>query len=340
MRLYILLLVVGATTIVADEDDKKTANGSAVDMTLEDFFNNAVTSGGTGEKKECGWDNPDIKNYTTPSTGQTSPIASYGDFPWMVALMRKTDDSGVWAQSDYLGGATLIHPSAVITVAHKFTVKKKKLQPNELKCRAGEYDTQSTLEPHAAQERDVAKYFIHEEYYRTSLYNNIALVILATPFDLSVPHIATGCLAKDVPADKYNCFSMGWGLDNFNNKKKNAVILKKEALKFVEHNRCEDMLIKRTRLGVSGTGIFKLHESIVCADGEKGTCRGDGGSPLVCPVTNKDGKTRYAVYGLVASGLSCGNPLIPGMYTNVPKLRGWIDKKMKQEGLDDAYYTL
>lgn len=52
-------------------------------------------------------------------------------------------------------------------------------------------------------------------------------------------------------------------------------------LPVVKHKTCQDKL-RQTRLG----RLFELHRSFMCAGGEAGkdTCKGDGGSPLVCPM--------------------------------------------------------
>ena len=49
----------------------------------------------------------------------------------------------------------------------------------------------------------------------------------------------------------------------------------------VERNQCQKQL-RQTRLG----HFFELHTSFMCAGGKNGadTCKGDGGSPLVCPI--------------------------------------------------------
>ncbi|XP_072943309.1 phenoloxidase-activating factor 2-like [Epargyreus clarus] len=288
---------------------------------------------------QCGWSNPGVNIFKLRSKDDEgkSPYADYGDFPFMVAILKKSEAGDVWTQGDYLGGGTLIHPSVVMTVAHKFTVKKK-LEPDQLKCRAGEWDTQTTLELFPHQERDVAKYITHEEFYRTSLYNDIALLFLAKPFTLNgAPHMGTACLGTELPPDTYNCYSMGWGSE-FKQKKKYAVILKKVPLQIVSRDRCQKMLRDNSRLGQ----FFKLHDSFTCANGADGvdTCRGDGGSPLVCPVSTKPGELRYMVYGMVAYGIACGNPLIPGVYANIPYLKKWVDEKMQQENFGSEYYTM
>merc|ERR1711890_19914 len=61
--------------------------------------------------------------------------------------------------------------------------------------------------------------------------------------------------------------------------------------------QCEASL-RRTRLG----GKFQLDNSFLCAGGVPGkdTCKGDGGSPLVCP--SKTFPNRYVQAGIVAWG--------------------------------------
>ncbi|KPJ01333.1 Ovochymase-1 [Papilio xuthus] len=212
-------------------------------------------------------------------------------------------------QSDYIGGGAIIHPSVVITIAHKVEWQSS----SQLKCRAGEWDTQTTLELYTTQERFVTKKIIHEEFYKVPAYNDVALLILSSPFKLEdAPHIGVACLAPRLPAP-YTKF--------YENR-------------YVEAAQCLTAL-RRTRLGPR----YSLHSSHLCAGGVAGvdTCKGDGGSPLVCPIQEGPDSNRYAVYGLVAFGIDCGKP-IPAVYANVPKLYAWVDSKMAAEGFDTTTY--
>merc|ERR1712186_221877 len=69
-----------------------------------------------------------------------------------------------------------------------------------------------------------------------------------------------------------------------------------------------------------------LDESFVCAGGVNGkdTCKGDGGSPLVCP-SQSDPNT-YIQAGIVAWGIGCGEDNTPGVYADVSQASCWMDQ--------------
>lgn len=87
--------------------------------------------------------------------------------------------------------------------------------------------------------------------------------------------------------DGSRCFVSGWGKDRFGQEGKYQVILKRVELPAVSHDYCQQKL-RETRLGRH----FQLHPSFICAGGERGhdTCKGDGGSPLVCPAPDASGR--------------------------------------------------
>merc|ERR1712008_193186 len=75
-------------------------------------------------------------------------------------------------------------------------------------------------------------------------------------------------------------------------------------------------------------GRFQLDDSFICAGGADGkdTCKGDGGSPLVCP--SKYDPNTYVQAGIVAWGIGCGEDNTPGVYASVSKGACWIDYAM------------
>lgn len=55
--------------------------------------------------------------------------------------------------------------------------------------------------------------------------------------------------------------------------------------------------------------------------------QGDGGSPLVCP--DQSNPARYVQSGIVSWGVGCGQKDVPGVYTDVLKMRDWIDTQLR-----------
>lgn len=104
-------------------------------------------------------------------------------------------------------------------------------------------------------------------------------------------------------------------------------------LPIVPRDRCLKSL-QTARLGP----LFNLHRSFICAGGKanKDTCKGDGGSPLMCPVIGQPG--RYQQVGIVSWGLTCGVKDTPGVYVNMGLFTDWIDFTMDQYGFDTSVY--
>merc|ERR1711971_1458509 len=116
------------------------------------------------------------------------------------------------------------------------------------------------------------------------------------------------------------------------------VVLKEIDLPVVGHDQCESSL-RTTRLGKR----FQLDDSFICAGGVNGkdTCKGDGGSPLVCQ--SKFDPTAYVQAGIVAWGIGCGEDNTPGVYASVSKGVCWIDYAMtcqfgQQSGSYSSYW--
>lgn len=229
----------------------------------------------------------------------------------------------------YQCGGALINPSVVLTAAHCVQNKQAKL----LKIRAGEWDTQTKNEIVPHQDRDVIEVIVHEEYYKGALYNDFALLILSQPVEM-LENIGMACLPpQNDKFDGSRCFASGWGKDVFGKEGKYQVILKKIELPVVPNDQCQKKL-RSTRLGK----YFTLHPSFICAGGEVGkdTCKGDGGSPLVCPIPGA--VNRYYQAGIVAWGIGCGENQVPGVYANVAGAREWVDKKFALKNIDSSSY--
>ncbi|CAL4073443.1 unnamed protein product, partial [Meganyctiphanes norvegica] len=248
---------------------------------------------------------------------QISPYdgkAQLGEFPWMVALLDKADN--------YIGGASLVHPRVVLTVAHRVHDKVA----NNLVARIGDWDLSTTDEPIAHQNIDVATTLLHPTFDLPKYENDVALIILQRDEILS-DTVMPVCLPQpDTNFDQSSCIVTGWGKDVFGEAGKYAKyyciisILKEVSIPAVSHGECQRML-QSTRLGSS----FTLDNSFNCAGGNgEDSCTGDGGSPLVCP--NPNNPNEYVQMGVVAWGIGCGVVGNPRVYGSVPQTVDWIRK--------------
>uniref|UniRef100_A0A1Y9H2Q6 Phenoloxidase-activating factor 2 n=1 Tax=Anopheles dirus TaxID=7168 RepID=A0A1Y9H2Q6_9DIPT len=276
---------------------------------------------------KCGLRNTDGVGFRI--TGDTDGESQYGEFPWMTAILKE-EKALEQVINVYQCGGSLIHPSVVLTAAH--CVQNKKAE--ELKVRLGEWDTQNVEEIYSNQDRNVVEIVTHAEFYKGGLFNDVALLFLDKPAEL-METVNTICLPPaDQNFDLSRCFASGWGKDVFGKEGTYQVILKKTELPIMPREQCQKAL-RTTRLGPR----FKLHASFICAGGEKGrdTCKGDGGSPLVCPIPGSEGY--YYQAGMVAWGIGCGEDGIPGVYVNVAMFRGWIDDHLRQRNIGDSSYV-
>jgi len=258
--------------------------------------------------------------------GFSESESQFGEWPHMCAVLhsKPVEQAAGYAGEPetvnlYQCGGSLIAPGVVLTAAH--CVDKFRQNPTELKVRCGEWDTQHQTEPYEHQDRTVSNLNIHPEFEARNLQNDFAVLFTSEEFVLS-SHIDTTCLPQAGESfDGTNCFATGWGKDKFGAAGEYQVVLKEIDLPVVNHDSCEASL-RQTRLGQK----FKLHSSFVCAGGEGGkdTCKGDGGSPLVCP-SQYDPNT-YIQAGIVAWGIGCGEDNTPGVYADVSQATCWIDQ--------------
>lgn len=249
-----------------------------------------------------------------------SKHSKFGEFPWVVAVIKELYLSDV-TQHVYLCGGSIIHPRLVLTTAN--CVFKGDLQ--DLIVRAGEWNHNYQLKSHPYQERRLKDIYVHKLYNNNSAQNDIALLYLEEEFHLT-DHINTICLPPfGINLDNVDCFATGWGKDKFGPDGKYASIMKKVELNIITRVECEEKL-RKTRLGRR----FNLHESFICAGGEPGvdTCSGDGGSPLFCKIPEYE--NRYYQAGIVLWGIGCHDS-VPAVYADISYFREWIDNVYKSK---------
>ncbi|CAK1553822.1 unnamed protein product [Leptosia nina] len=250
----------------------------------------------------CGWSNMAISPHISSNSRPKKVVSSfYGEFPFMIAVLKRSKDNAktAWSTDNHKNSGVLINYGVVLTAAHRMTGQNA----DDLKCRAGEYDTQTELEQYAYQERNVQKFVVHEDFFRPSFFNNIALIFLEKPFD-KAPNVGIACLSPTFPENTGDCYSMGWGKLK-QDSADYALILKKVPLPLVEAPVCQNL--------------------------------GDGGAPLVCSVETNGRDRRFVVVGLVSYSMACGEEGVPGVYTNVPYLYDWVGNQLDLENINKEY---
>ncbi|CAF4888644.1 unnamed protein product [Pieris macdunnoughi] len=281
--------------------------------------------------RSCGWRNPGGVGYRV--TGHRDGEAKFGEFPWIVIILQiepvNAGDPEGMKRNVYVGGGSLIHPSAVLTAAHYVAASEA------FRVRAGEWDTQTTKETYPYQDRDVSEIVIHQDFNKKTLFYDIALLFLASPMEYAL-NVGIVCLPPPggLTLAGTECLASGWGKDKFGKDGRFQDILRKVKVSVVDRRQCQTAL-RNTRLGQ----FFELHSSFMCAMGANGKdiCKGDGGSPLVCPILYED--DRYVQSGIVAWGVGCGQEWTPSVYVDVAIFRDWIDGKMAAKGFDPTIYT-
>jgi kallikrein len=232
---------------------------------------------------------------------------SFGELPWNLIIQESGGDK---KRNLYKCGASLIHPKVAITAAHCVTPYSE--QPEKILVRAGEWDVDSRAEPLPFQDNFVEEILIYYDYNALSLKNDIAVLILAEHFQLA-DNVGIICLSSpDERIAENGCIASGWGKDA-HPEGKYSPVLKKVQVPLVPRDYCLQAL-RATRLGPK----YSLHKSFVCAGGKKNrdSCKGGGGSPLVCPLL--EDRMRFVQVGIVSWGIGCGNVGVPGVYVNVP----------------------
>lgn len=257
---------------------------------------------------------PAFPYLTLPQDGQ----AQFGEFPWVAAVLKRVKFPNTDLEiNEYACGGSLIDASFVLTVAHCVV----DVHPDNVTVRLGEWDTLRDHEPYPHQERGVSSITIHPQYNKGGdLYNDYALLRLRTPAELTY-NVDTVCLGTSFFSE--SCVVAGWGKDKFGKHGEYQRVLKKVEVPTWDNESCQNAL-RTTKLG----RYFSLDWSFVCAGGEAGkdTCSGDGGSALVCRIPDSEtGRGEgYVLVGMVAWGVGCGQPGIPGVYASVPYANGWI----------------
>ncbi|XP_046754126.1 serine protease filzig [Diprion similis] len=232
--------------------------------------------------------------------------AKFGEWPWQV-LVREATWLGLFTKNKC--GGVLITNKYVTTAAH--------CQPGflaSLVAVLGEFDITGEHETKHSVSRNVKRVIVHRNYDPATFENDLAILEMETPVVFDT-HIVPICMPDD-GADFTGRMATvtGWGRLKYNGGVPS--VLQEVEVPIMENAVCQEMF--------QTTGHPKLiRESFLCAgyaNGQKDSCEGDSGGPLM--LQRSDG--RWELAGTVSHGIKCAAPYLPGVYMRTTFFKPWL----------------
>ncbi|CAF1104166.1 unnamed protein product [Rotaria sp. Silwood1] len=228
--------------------------------------------------------------------GENAPRQSWS---WIVSLRYN---------GKHFCGGTILSPSFIITTASCLTNIH---DLNSITILAGSL----TLQPSSndlSQVRSIASIYKHPDFDYHWMINDIALLRLSTPLDMTRRNIKPICLPSGIvpqPPDNINMIAIGWGTTSTWTNTLSSTLLQVTLQSIASTFRgCQRVLSDTQRQFCAGIKT-----------GGKDTCRGDGGGPLMTFVNNV-----WQLNGITSYGYGCALRGYPGVYTRVSYYIEWI----------------
>ncbi|XP_017105823.2 trypsin theta [Drosophila bipectinata] len=212
--------------------------------------------------------------------------------PYQVSLQKKN--------SNHFCGGSIIDAYTIVTAAHCLVgVKAEKIF-----VRLG-----STLYNEGGRLVAVRALAYSENYNSKTMENDVGILKLAEKVE-ETDDIRYIALAEKTPETGTPAVVTGWGSKCYFW----CMSLPKTL---------QEVLVNIVDWKVCGSDTYKygeiIYDTMVCAyEKKKDACQGDSGGPLVA---------ENLLVGIVSWGYACASNLLPGVYTDVPSVRSWINSK-------------
>lgn len=259
-----------------------------------------------------------------------------GQWPWQAAISVRNagsdDDAKEDAKEDSKTdewvlncGGSLLSESWVLTAAHCVTYESSRtvIPRDILRVAMGKHYRQNDKDDQHVQVRQVREIHVNFDYDPNSFENDIALLQLEEPVELS-PRVRPVCLPSDRSARVHlqeGALGVvtGWGLTETGEY---AGVLSEAVLPVVQNEKCQKAY---ETAGVPLT----ISEAMFCAGHANGTsdaCSGDSGGPMVFVDDTVTTERRWILEGVVSWGSPTGCAVANqyGGFTRVHSFLNWI----------------
>lgn len=189
--------------------------------------------------------------------------------------------------------------------------------------RVGDLNYSTATDDAAPQTIPVGKSIAHEKYRPPHVYNDIGLLQLTRPVEIT-RYARPACLFTEpnILATE-PLIATGWGRTEFYGP--SSADLLQVTLEQFSIDQCAQSYKPSPQLPMGVEG-----DSQLCAGSrfeQKDTCNGDSGGPLqMIRHGNRNNNVQYNIVGVTSFGKGCGTIGVPGVYTRVSHYVDWIEE--------------